>query len=136
MTDDNCYMVILYKVCINNGPGMTAEQLTAQIFKMSQTDFQSAENNLLTKGKLKFGVLHNCLLQNVEKLNRKLLCTGLQRQYGTIYITNNNISNNSTSSHPVYYVRNNRHGRFKVILKGLGHEIEFKYFDKNGCFQI
>ncbi len=58
MKDDNCYMVILYKVCINNGPGMT-EQLTAQIFKKSQTDFQSAENNLLTKGKLKFGVLHN-----------------------------------------------------------------------------
>jgi hypothetical protein len=36
MKDDNCYMVILYKVCINNGPGMTAEQLTAQIFKTSK----------------------------------------------------------------------------------------------------
>jgi hypothetical protein len=76
-----------------------------------------------------------CLLQNVEKLNRKLLCTGLQRQVGTIYITNNNISINSTS-HPVYYVRNNRLRRFKVILKGLGHEKKLKYFDKNGYFQI
>ncbi len=33
MKDDICYMVILYKVCINNGPGMTAEQV-------DRTDFQ------------------------------------------------------------------------------------------------
>jgi hypothetical protein len=47
-------MVILYKVCINNGPGITAEQLTAQIFNSRKKTQKTS-----AKGELKFGVLHN-----------------------------------------------------------------------------